>query len=333
MLKKALLASITAITLNPTNAGQAAPHPAGAPHQAGHPHAGHPGAPHVVGHHEIDCPPGYRKVIKIIEGKESIIYELDGTVLIHSGHGGTTSTTTTTTHHDGGDLPVKPSSKLDITAEMEEQENLRKELELHGITSIFVRRGKSESGKQYSGDKYPNGVYFFETSEDDGTGKMKALKVPGWKLDSTVKIKENLKQRGKTTAGQKAAAEKLSKQKQKPVEAVVKAESPGGIPADSLSTTANPTTVKTRAKAPTSITLPGGGGTRESSKGTVNVAQTGLTGGPAPKVDTSETMAAVAPPSQETAAVPGAIPPAPPPPPPANVPGQKAAEPAVTPAG
>lgn len=314
MLKKALLASITAITLSPTSAAQAQ-HPVGAPHQGGQPHAG----PHVVGHKEIDCPPGYRKVIKIIDGTETTVYELDGTVLIHSGHGTGEHTTTHTTHH-GGDLHTKPGSKLDITDEMKEQENLRKELELHGIASLYTRNGKSESGKEYSGDKYPHGVYFFETSEVDSTGKMKALKVPGWKLDPTVKPK-GLKPRGKTTAGQKAAAEKLSKQKQKPVAGAVKVDKPGPVPPGAVGLTVRTNTAKTQAPAPTSITLPPqAAGQLELQQGRANVAQTGITGGEAPKIDTSETMAAVPPPP-------------PPPPPPAKVPGLKAPEPTATPAG
>lgn len=215
-------------------------------------------------HPKHNCPTGSQDAWEITKGNETYILLADGTKIVeHPNHGAQSHDVVQEETEDERNLKRNP---LLTPAE----EELRNELEgkdSKAIGSFYKRpgHGDHEFGKQLNGK-----VYFKATSG------VKGYKPGLWVEDPNVKP-QDLKERKPTGIRPKI---NLLKDKPEPV------KKPGPIKPGAVGLTARTNTAQTNPKT----------GQVEMQQGKANVAQTGLTKEPAPKIDIPATGAPVPPP-------------------------------------
>lgn len=239
----------------------------------------------------VNCPPGSLKGWKITEGNHQYIRLEDGTIidLDHGGpaaHGPSHTTTDEARQETEEERSLKRNPLLSP-----EDEKLREEIEKNGIGSLYDRNGQKEFGKEL------NGKVYFKTQV-----RAKGVSTEKWEVDPNVKPK-GLSDKTRPTVGKpKRVPHTPSNEPAKQPEKV----KPGAVGLTVRTNTAqtNPQTGKV-----------------ELEQGKANVAQTGLTGGPAPHIDVPAKHDA----TEQAGTAPATSSPPPPPPPPQTA-AQKAAE-------
>jgi hypothetical protein len=251
---------------------------------AGHnpPHDTHGAKPKSV-----DCPPGSQKGWKIKEGDREYIRLDDGTEIDLS-KGGDDGHTHNHAHAGKDETKQETEEERNLKRNpglSPEDEKIREELEKSGIGSLYDRNGQKEFGKEL------NGKVYFKTQV-----RAKGVSTEKWEVDPNVKAK-GLSDKNRPSVGKPRRVQ--------PTPSNQPAKKPQHAEPNKVGLTVRTNTAQRNPQT----------GKVELEQGAANVAQTGLTGGPAPHVDTSETGKAVPPP--------------PPPPPPAAT---TAAAPADAPA-